>query len=182
MRRVNVVGTSGSGKSTFSAELAKVLGCQHIEMDTLFWLPNWQESSDEVFFSNVERALDCPSWVLDGNYNRTRDTKWRDVDTVIWIDYSFARTLLQAVKRAIHRVWTGQELWPNTGNRETFQKSFCSKDSIIAWTIRTYHSNRVRYLDDMRNPDYQHIHFIRLGSPKECQAFLSQIAQPSCPQ
>jgi gluconate kinase len=40
MDKVNVVGTSGSGKSTFSQQLARVLDCEYIEMDRLHWKPN----------------------------------------------------------------------------------------------------------------------------------------------
>ena len=177
MQRVNVVGTSGSGKSTFSAQLAKVLECEHIEMDTLFWKPNWQESNDEEFFSSIRQALSGELWVLDGNYNRTRPVKWRDVDTVVWIDYSLARTMFQAVSRAMRRVWTGQELCPNTGNRETFKKSFCSRDSILVWTMKTYHSNQKRYLADMSNPAYEHIEFVRLRSPNEAKQYLADLLQ-----
>ncbi len=39
--KLNVVGTSGSGKSTFSKALAEKLAIEHIEMDQIFWGPNW---------------------------------------------------------------------------------------------------------------------------------------------
>lgn len=42
---INVVGTSASGKSTYSKELAAMLDVQYIEMDLLFWKPNWEESN-----------------------------------------------------------------------------------------------------------------------------------------
>lgn len=175
MNKINVIGTSGSGKSTFSAQLARHLECAHIEMDRLFWKPNWQESSDKEFFSRLEDELKAPSWVLDGNYNRTRAIKWHDVDTVIWVDYSLSRTLFHAVRRALSRSISGKELWPNTGNRETLSKSFFSRDSILLWTIKTYHSNRERYLADMDNPQYQHIRFVRLTSPAEARRFLCDL-------
>lgn len=47
MKRINVIGTSGSGKSTFSRMLATTLGYPYIEMDAMFWQPNWQESSND---------------------------------------------------------------------------------------------------------------------------------------
>lgn len=177
MERINVVGTSGSGKSTFSAQLARKLDCPHIEMDRLFWKPKWQESSDEEFFARLEDELSGARWVLDGNYNRTRDIKWREVDTVVWVNYSLWRTIFHAVTRALKRSLSGKELWPNTGNKETLRKSFFSKDSIILWTLRTYQSNRARYLADMENPQYRHIRFVTLTSPAEARRFLSQQSE-----
>lgn len=176
MNRINVVGTSGSGKSTFSALLARELKCPHIEMDQLFWKSNWQESSDEEFFSRLEERLTLERWVLDGNYNRTRDIKWRNVDTVVWVDYSLWRTIFHAVTRALKRSIAGKELWPNTGNKETLKKSFFSKDSIILWTLKTYHSNRDRYVSDMEDPRYQHIRFVRLTTPAQARRFLCGLS------
>ncbi|WP_436796679.1 AAA family ATPase, partial [Escherichia coli] len=49
MGSVVVVGTSGAGKSTFSAALAARLGCTHVELDRLYWGPGWQAVPHERF-------------------------------------------------------------------------------------------------------------------------------------
>ena len=94
MKKINVIGTSGSGKTTFSRQLAEKLGYPYIEMDALFWGKNWQQSTDEVFFRKLEEAMEQEKWVLDGNYSRTTDIKWKEADTVIWIDFNFIRTFV----------------------------------------------------------------------------------------
>lgn len=177
MKRINVVGSSGSGKSTFSRQLAEVLACPYLEMDAMFWKANWQESSDEEFYAKLENALNHEAWVLDGNYNRSIPIKWAKVDTVIWIDYSLSRTIYQAIKRALYRSITKQELWANTGNVETVRKSFFSKDSMILWTLTNYQKIRSRYLNVFADPQYQHINFIRISSPKMAKAYLKNIAK-----
>ncbi|MFQ2148744.1 adenylate kinase [Aeromonas jandaei] len=176
MKRINVVGTSGSGKSTFSQVLANKLNYPYLEMDAMFWKPNWQGSTDEELFSTLKRKLADEHWVLDGNYNRTVPIKWERVDTVIWIDYSFARTLYQAVKRALLRSLTKPELWKNSRNVESFRKSFLSKDSVILWTCKTYKNNRARYLQIFSDPKYSHIRFIRLQSPTMVKAFICGLS------
>ncbi len=134
---INVVGTSGSGKSTLARRLAHRLELPWIELDRLYWRPNWQGAPDEAFFAAIAAATATPGWVLDGNYNRSRSVKWRAVDLVIWVDYGFWRTLRRAVWRAASRAWRHQELWPGTGNCESFRRSFCSRESIILWTLKT---------------------------------------------
>ena len=134
LARVNVVGASGSGKSTFSKQLASQLEQPLIEMDALFWNSNWTESPDELFFARLRSALAHPRWVLDGNYDRTLPIKWQDVTAVIWLDYSLRRTLLQGLERALVRAWTRVELWPGTGNRESFRATFFSKKSVLLWS------------------------------------------------
>ncbi|KFX06990.1 adenylate kinase [Pectobacterium betavasculorum] len=173
--RINIIGTSGSGKSTLARRLSGMLNMPYVEMDALFWLSDWQGRTDTDFFQRLENELKSESWVLDGNYNRTRDIKWRNVDVVIWVDYGFTRTLFQAVRRAYLRAWHKEELWVGTGNKESFVRSFFSRDSIILWTIKTYSRNRKRYLADLADPRYCHIRFITLRSPRECKTFLQHL-------
>ena len=172
--KINVVGTSASGKTTFGRQLAKKLDIPFIEMDDLFWGADWQEPADAEFFPKLEAALSDKSWVLDGNYTRTIPIKWNDVDMVIWLDYSFSRTLYQSLTRAISRSYTKRELWPNTGNRETFRKMF-SKDSIVLWMIRGHSRNRAKYLKAMSNASFSHIEFLQLTSPKKARKYIESL-------
>ena len=175
MRKINVVGSSGSGKSTFSQQLAEVLKTRYIEMDMLYWLPDWQERDDADFFTILRQHLQGDSWVLDGNYNRTRAIKWAYADTVIWLDYSRQRTALQSVKRAVQRSVCRQELWPGTGNVESFKRAFFSKESVVRWSWQNYHRIRRRYLTAIADPEYRHLHFIQLTSPQMARDFIQQL-------
>jgi adenylate kinase family enzyme len=178
LSRVNVVGCSGSGKSAVSRRLSEQLSHPYIEMDALFWKKGWTESTDEEFFARLETALDREKWVLDGNYDRTLPIKWSKVTAVIWVDYAFARTLAQAVRRALRRTWTGAEIWPDTGNRESFYRTFFTRDSVLLWTIRSHRSIRERYVARMTDPKFRHIRFVRLRSPAETRAFLDALPHP----
>ena len=176
-QRINVIGTSGSGKSFFSQQLSSLLGVSHIEIDAIFWGPNWYWPSDEEFFHKLKQELKLESWILDGNYTRTIPIKWEAVKIVIWIDYSFPRTLFQSVRRAIIRAWSKKELWPGTGNRESFKKSFFSKDSIILWSVKNYWKNKRKYESMMLKKEYGHIEFVRLRSPKESSIYINSLNQ-----
>lgn len=173
--KFNIIGTSGSGKSTFSKRLSQILNIPYIEMDKIFWGPNWYWPSDEEFFGKLKNSLQGESWVLDGNYTRTIPIKWENVDAVVWLDYSFTKTLLRAIKRAFRRSLTQEELWEGTGNRESFRKSFFSKDSIILWTIKTHGQVRKKYENYMSDPRFSHIKFVRLRSDDEVEKFLANL-------
>jgi len=58
------------GQSTLGAELASVLGVTYISLDSLFWKPNWVESTPEEFQAKVQQRLaeNEGGWVVDGNY------------------------------------------------------------------------------------------------------------------
>jgi adenylate kinase family enzyme len=179
--RINIVGTSGSGKSTFARQLSATLGSPLIEMDKMFWGPNWASPKDEEFFRKLETALSADTWVLDGNYNRTIPIKWKNVQVVIWLDYSFGRTLFQAVQRAFRRSLSQEELWEGTGNRESFKKSFFSKDSILLWTLKTYGPMRKRYAALMQAEEHRHITFIRCQSSRAASRLLGSARLPNQP-
>ena len=42
MRRISVVGNSGSGKTTVARAIAGALGVPHLELDAVFHQPDWQ--------------------------------------------------------------------------------------------------------------------------------------------
>ncbi len=176
--KINVVGSSGSGKSTLSKKLAGALNIPYLEMDDLFWKPNWEMPDDKEFFRILESALEQPHWVLDGNYNRTVPVKWQQVDIVVWVDYSFTRTLFQAIRRVVIRVVSRKELWQGTGNRESIKRLF-SKDSIVLWTINTYAKNIERYERYMESEAYSHIQFIRIRSPKQAKKLVRLFQESS---
>jgi adenylate kinase family enzyme len=87
VQRINVVGTSGSGKTTFAIELARRLDVPHIEIDEMFWGPGWTPTSRDALRERLAAALDGPAWVVDGNYGSVRDVVWSRADTVVWLDY-----------------------------------------------------------------------------------------------
>ena len=87
-RRAAVVGTSGSGKTTLATSLAQRLGLAHVELDSLYWGPDWTPAPRERFREQVARALSGEAWTTDGNYGAVRDIVWARADTVVWLDLS----------------------------------------------------------------------------------------------
>src|SRR5262245_40275576 len=49
LKRVVVVGTSCSGKTTFAKELARKLNKKHVEIDAIYWLPDWTGRPEDDF-------------------------------------------------------------------------------------------------------------------------------------
>ncbi|MFW2161264.1 adenylate kinase [Acinetobacter beijerinckii] len=176
MKFINIIGTTGSGKSTFARKLADKRKLQYIELDNLLWLDDWQESPNETLFLKLKIAIEqaATGWTIDGLYTRTVPMIMKEVDTVIWLDYPFHINLYRLTKRTLGRVISQKKLWEDSNNRESL-KMMLSKESIFVWLFKSYPKNRKKYLALMQNPDYQHIRFIRLTSPKHAEKFLEQI-------
>ncbi len=173
MYRINVVGSSGSGKSSLSRKLAKLLDAPYFEMDKLFWCGNWQEVEDKKFIEGIKTSVSHDSWVLDGNYNRTREVKWKNATHIIWVDYSFTRTLYQSLKRSTQRIISQEPHWEGTECKETFIRTYLNKNtSILWWMITNYKHNRRRYLDLLKNGNEFNVPVIHLQSPEQTKNFL----------
>src|SRR5438132_4519028 len=100
MNRVLVVGTTGSGKTTTAAAIAKRIGTSHVELDSLFWKPNWVESERDEFRACVAAATSDDRWVADGNYlGMLGDMLWSRADTVVWLDPPLPLIVVRLIRR-----------------------------------------------------------------------------------
>jgi adenylate kinase family enzyme len=171
--RVSVVGTSCCGKTTFARELAAVLGTAHVELDPLYWLPNWVERSPEDFRAHVSKAVANESWVIDGNYSKSRDIVWGRATHVIWLNYSFPVIWWRAISRTVRRAISGEELF--SGNRESWRRVLLSHDSMIIWVLATFRHNRVKYRALRQSSEWQHIDFQEFNNSAQTAEFLARL-------
>ena len=172
MKRINVIGTSGSGKSHFSKLLAEQLNIPYIEIDAIHWLPNWEHLETQELLDKLKALLEKEAWVLDGNYSKTNPMKWQYVDTVIWLDYGFFHTLKQLIFRSFKRAVSKDELWPDTGNTESFRRSFFSKDSVILWMLHSYRINKKKYAKLFASEEFNRMNLVRIRSLKQADLYL----------
>jgi adenylate kinase family enzyme len=175
LRRVNIKGTSGSGKTTFAQELARRLGVPYVELDALHHGPNWSEPTDEEFRARVREAMDAAprGWVIDGNYeSKLGDTVIGETDTIVWLDLPLRLKLGRLWRRTSDRIRDDVELW--NGNKENWRNAFWGRESLFAWMLRTHVSQRRewprRYGADPR--------FVRLRSDAEARAWL-ELQKPA---
>ena len=173
-RRISVVGTIGSGKTTFARKTSEFLSARHIELDALHWEPNWVEAPNDLFRERVTQSLRGDSWVVDGNYHQVRDIVWSQADTVVWLDYPFRTIMSRLARRTLRRIVIREELWK--GNQEHIRGLF-SRDSVFLWAIRTYRRRRKQYPILLSRPENSHLTVVRLRSPREAEEFLSKLEQ-----
>ena len=173
-RRVSVVGSTGTGKTTFARDLAAILNVPHTELDAVVWQPNWKLLPPEEFQARVLPRLAEPGWVIDGNYGGAgvRPLIWDRADTIIWLDFSLTVIYRRLLSRTLARLRDGKELWPGTGNRETLRGVFLSRDSLLWWALKTYWRRKRNYAALLALPQYVHIQKLRFTRPSEADRWL----------
>lgn len=164
MPRIVVVGTSCSGKTTLAKKIACALDLPHIEMDAIYWRPDWEPSPPEEFRASMSEALVGDRWVVDGNYSAGRDVVWNRANTVIWLNYSFPLVFGRALARTLRRVISREELY--SGNRESFRLAFLSADSILVWVLKTYRRRRKEYPRLFKEEMFSHLRIIELKNQR----------------
>jgi adenylate kinase family enzyme len=118
MQRILVIGSGGSGKSTFSVRLGKLLDLPVIHLDTLYWGPGWIEPDKSQWALTVRRVIAQDAWILDGNYSGTLAERIAACDTVIFLDVSRLICMWRVLKRAArHRGRTRPDMSPGCPER-----------------------------------------------------------------
>jgi adenylate kinase family enzyme len=165
-RRINVKGTSGSGKSTFAAELARRLELPYVELDALYHGPNWTQPTPGEFRDRVRPYVARDGWVIDGNYDADLgDLVIGAADTIVWLDLPLRTKLRRVWRRTIHRIRHDVELW--SGNRESWRSAFWSRESLFIWTLRAHVRHKLTW--PRRLPRDR---LVRLRSPEEARRWL----------
>jgi adenylate kinase family enzyme len=173
MKRIVILGVTGSGKTTFGRKLAARLGYPATDLDDLNWLPAWTERPKEEFYALAEAAAQKPDWVIIGNYSKVRNAVWPHADTFIWLDYPFPRVFWQLLRRSVLRA-VDKNLICN-GNVESW-KQFFSKNSIMLWLFKSYRRRRRDYGAIFSAAgNSPSISYIRLQSPKVAAEWLQNI-------
>jgi adenylate kinase family enzyme len=172
-QRIHVIGTSGSGKTTFAGRVAECLEIPHVELDALHWGQNWTEPAVNEFREKVAAALEGDAWAVDGNYSKVRDIIWERADTVVWLDYPLPVVMARVIWRTFRRGLTREELWNE--NRERLIGNLFSKDSIILWSFTTYHRRKREYPELFKQPEYRHINFVRLRLSGEGREWVGSL-------
>jgi adenylate kinase family enzyme len=99
MNRILVIGSGGSGKSTFAAKLGQLLNLEVIHLDKFYWRAGWVEPAKEEWLQTVTDLINRESWIIDGNYGGTLELRMQRCDTIIFLDLSRFLCVWRIVKR-----------------------------------------------------------------------------------
>lgn len=176
MRRLVVLGSSGSGKTTVARRLADVLGYPLLELDSVFHRDGWADTADDNFVPIVEEFTDQPAWVVDGNYTSQgmRETLWPKADTFIWLDPTRSQVMRRVIARTLRRVITRERLWNGIREPWTNLYSLDPHQNIIVWAWTRYHGTKEKYEACLEDGSWNHATVHRLSTSSHIASLLDQ--------
>ena len=102
--KILLIGSPGSGKSTLTRELKKILDIPVLHLDKIWHTTNYDETAKKWFIKEQTKFMDNnTSWVIDGNYNGTLDLRIERANLIIWFHIPRRITMIRVLKRSIKR-------------------------------------------------------------------------------
>ena len=99
MKKIIVIGCSGSGKTTFAEKLRDKIGIELFYLDAIWHRPDRTHVSRDEYDARLSEILALDSWIIDGNYSRTIETRMAACDTVFLFDLPVEVCLEGAISR-----------------------------------------------------------------------------------
>lgn len=175
MTKIQIIGSTCSGKSTLGEQLAGQTGYPLVELDALNWEPHWHglhQHHPDKFRHRIVEATACDSWIVVGNYTKfSQELTWPRADTIIWLDLPRPLLTVRLLRRSWQR-WRSKELLWGT-NYENFwaQLKIWSDDSLLSWLWKTYENQRASHLNAMKNPNWAHLKFLQMKTLHQIKSF-----------
>lgn len=173
--RILILGRTGSGKTTLARELAAVLGVPHVELDALYFGPNFSTVPLPVLRERTRAAIAGDRWVTDGNKRAVRDLVWPRADTIIWLDYPLSVSLWRLGKRALWRTSVLKAQAAEAGEKTGLPGKLISGAKGVLTALRSHMGQRREYPILFARPENQHLAVVRLRSPRATRRWLARM-------
>jgi adenylate kinase family enzyme len=177
MRRIIVVGSQGSGKTSLASKLGRKLGLQVVHLDVLYWRPGWKPSDTAGFRLRVTDAIAGDEWIVDGSFSG------------LAFDLTLARADILVVIDRPRLLCQWRILWRSAFDRDTARpdlpegcpEQFDWKLMREAWR---YDVERAPVIEAERIQYGAHVPIVRLRSDRDITNFLGTLTpgrDPSSP-
>jgi hypothetical protein len=179
--RILILGRTGSGKTTLARELAAVLDMPHVELDSLYFGPDFSTAPLSLLRERTSAAIAGDRWVTDGNKRAVRDLVWPRADTIIWLDYPVHVSLWQLAKRARTRTSALSAQAAQTGRWTALPRQLLAAARGVLTALRSHRGQRREYPRLFAEPANQHLAVARLRSPRATRQWIARVTEVARP-
>jgi hypothetical protein len=174
--RILILGGTGSGKTTLARELAAALQVPHVELDSLYFGPEFSTAPLPLLRERTSAAIAGDRWVTDGNKQAVRDLVWPRADTIVWLDYPLGLRLWRLAKRARGRTSVLTAQAAATGRKTALPRQLLAAARGVLTALRSHAGQRREYPRMFAEPANAHLAVVRLRSPRATRQWLARAA------
>ncbi|MBN2795630.1 MAG: DNA topology modulation protein [Clostridia bacterium] len=166
MKKIAVIGCSGSGKSLISQFLNKKLDIPVYHLDSLFWKANWVPTPQEEWDTIQKELVKKEKWIIDGNYAGTLDIRLSEADTVIFFDLPRYICMFRIFKRYFQ--------YRNTTRPD--MSADCEEKIDLEFVKWVWHFNKTQRPEVLKKLEfYSEKNIMILKTKKEVSRFMASI-------
>lgn len=163
-KRILVIGSGASGKSTLADQLGKKLRFPVIHLDWEYWHSGWIENSEQNWKPKIDHLITPPEWIFDSNVSGLFDDRFHAADTIIFLDFPRWISLYRLLKRK----------WISKGKKGR------SDGAYLKWAWNFPHQSRPALLQKLHEVSSTKT-VITLRSPTEVRRFLKEVKDATTP-
>ena len=129
INKIIIVGGSGTGKTTLSNNLGKILDLPIYHMDAFHYQEKWKVRDKKERDKRILLKSQDRHWVIDGTYSSTLKERVEKSDLVIFLDYSTLARLKGVIERYLKN--PGKEKEEIPGCKERLSMDLLK--SVLRW-------------------------------------------------
>lgn len=174
LKRMYIIGTMASGKTTLAKKISQRLNIPHYDLDEIFWKRKYDlKRSDKECRKLLEKLAKRKEWIIEGVFSKWVEPGMKRSQLIVWLDLKFATLAWRLIIRKLGRK-SGQfkEKWSDTLRmlKQNFQyvnmEHLAKKQDNWAYKTRDTHTALMKK---------HKIPCIRLKKTKEIQEFLKTL-------
>lgn len=169
-KRIAIIGTTGSGKTTLAGEISALLDISVYSLDILQKDEDGHKIDSLDFLKRVEEIASADSWILDGGYKITNPIVFKNAQAVIWLDYPLRIVLPRRIRRNLSLRSPYSSLAP-----KTFVHRFGNFSQLVRITIRKHRHLKKTYKS--LPEDYPHLQIFHFTHPYQKQLWMEVLQQ-----
>ncbi|MET3698922.1 AAA family ATPase [Bacillus oleivorans] len=103
-KRIHIIGSVGSGKTTLARQLSKSLQIPFYELDNIVWTRSKQgdiRNRPDVRDQKLAAIVQGNEWIIEGVHHTWVQDSFKKADLIIFLDTSFSKRKYRIIKRFI---------------------------------------------------------------------------------